>query len=677
MWVQLLYTTLICGFVLFGPGFLFFQGLGLSRIFALCVAPLFTVFMCSTLPILYYELGISCNVFSILAPTLLIALLSLALGAIVRRFRKTTDDDLLSFDNIRGITVFQHEIPFDVLVPLSFVVVSTAVCLFVFIPALPAANAIAPRYDNQTHLNLCRAFLDSGKWSSLHPSKYLDLPVNSRAASGLNGFYPSAWNDVVVLISLSTHADLMVTVNAVVVLTSCALFPMAMYAFMRVVLPNERRAVLLGAIAVTGFSNWPWVYVYTGPLYPNHLGAALQFCALALFIGLLQRKTPGRDAPVLVVTSIVSFGALALAHPNTLFSSYVCVVFYGAHLLCGCTTGKKRVFALVGYAVPAIGLWCACLYIPALQPIIAYSEGTPTDIVTAIKDLFELRFAFDGYQLGMFVSCAVGCVFAAMHKNLRWLLGPVAFFAIGYVSVRIGWWPGSHWLASLWYSDWRRIAANMVNYLMPLAALGLSTILPASGHGKMRILRTALAIAVVFVTFTPPFTIPGTSIHITTPLAQMADRLYQRYHELIYSPEEIAFVNEAMQYMPQGSLVINTPADGSLWSYGANGMKVYYRSLRLDDQTQNAVTIRQHLNEYATNPNVQKAVQEIDARYVLQLDKDVPYEQGVWLWQFNKDKVGDWNGVSLVSDDTPGFSVLLSEGSEMRLYEIERTDLDE
>lgn len=64
-----------------------------------------------------------------------------------------------------------------------------------------------------------------------------------------------------------------------------------------------------------------------------------------------------------------------------------------------------------------------------------------------------------------------------------------------------------------------------------------------------------------------------------------------------------------------------------------------------------------------------RAVQDAGAAYVLQLDHDVPFENGVWLIQTNEDNRKDFAGVDAVDDDTPGFEVIMEEGA-MRLYRI-------
>ena len=64
--------------------------------------------------------------------------------------------------------------------------------------------------------------------------------------------------------------------------------------------------------------------------------------------------------------------------------------------------------------------------------------------------------------------------------------------------------------------------------------------------------------------------------------------------------------------------------------------------------------------------NVRKL--ESDKFYVLLLDQGVSRKKGTWLAQYKDPE--SWRGIDSITDDTPGFKPILSDG-EMRLYEIE------
>mgnify|MGYP000606326386 CR=1 FL=1 len=79
--------------------------------------------------------------------------------------------------------------------------------------------------------------------------------------------------------------------------------------------------------------------------------------------------------------------------------------------------------------------------------------------------------------------------------------------------------------------------------------------------------------------------------------------------------------------------------------------------------------IRNSIDEIAENTDVQKAVSNTGAQYILLLDQGVPYEDGTWLSTYSKAKSEQWNGFNRISDQTPGLEMVLADG-DMRLYRI-------
>ena len=78
---------------------------------------------------------------------------------------------------------------------------------------------------------------------------------------------------------------------------------------------------------------------------------------------------------------------------------------------------------------------------------------------------------------------------------------------------------------------------------------------------------------------------------------------------------------------------------------------------------------RNNLDEYATNEDVQEAVKKTGAKYLLLLDADVSDKAQTRYW-FDHYYKELWQGMDAITEETPGFKVVLAEG-DMRLYEIE------
>ena len=710
MWNAFLLSVIVGALVLYLPGFVLFRSLRISSLLALACAPIYGVFMCATLPIAYYELGVPCNTATILGPIVALAAL---VGIISRAFSKK--DERISFTEQKAISLGPLSIPFDILVPLLYVAVACIVCAVIFIRNLPTPDAFACRYDNQVHLNYIRAFLDSGKWSSLHSNSFLASTDNARPTHGTGSFYPCAWHCVTALICGITKVSVPAGINALLVVNSCLIFPLAEYAFLRALFPKDRYAVILGALVASGFSNWPWHFVVMGPLYPNILGLSLMFAILALVVTTVDGKQLGAAPFGFVLICAISFVAIALSHPNTVFSMYIFMAFYGATVIDGAIAESKRlhgvgriiarIVAVGVYACAVVGFWVLCYHVPQLADVINYGSNEHTGFLHVLASILSLRFSFTKVQAGMCIACLFGCI-ALVRRKDRWrLLLPALFFTVAYLATRCGWKTVQYWTAGLWYSDRRRLAINITLFLMPVAALGLSSIYtlaflkgaqpveadeePGKGrhfaaHAAQPARLTtaaptyagALAVAlIVAITCLPTFTIPvGDGITVKTCFGMTNSKLEERYEESeehVYGPEEIAFVEKVVETIPDGALVINSPADGSLWAYGANGLNTFYRSINTGGQPDETVLIRKHLNDYAKDDDVHNAVDYTGAQYVLLLDKDVPFDEGHWLGQYSKKRSQQWSGIDAINDDTPGFEVVLSEGDELRLYKIE------
>lgn len=207
--------------------------------------------------------------------------------------------------------------------------------------------------------------------------------------------------------------------------------------------------------------------------------------------------------------------------------------------------------------------------------------------------------------------------------------------------------------------------------------------LPAYGEGICRIraaLAVVFALAFVGVVFFVPYVPPANQEHLeqsedvqeldataanASALQGMAHYAKMNYETPILDREEVAFIQKAAATIGPDQAVINLPYDGSLIAYGLTGLKAYYLErygYESAHETLESELIRTDLSEISTRADVLEAVQSTGCRYVLLLkrDKDIVYNFDESLWQ----------GISGISDTTPGFTPVLSEG-DMRLYRID------
>ena len=536
MWLEFYRTVAATIALLYIPGYLFWRGLRFSPILATCCAPIYSVCVYAALPIAYAKLGISCSAVSILAPILVLAIIAAATG----RLRPSEEKPAIAPRDRKPYRLGPLTIPFDLLTPLLYLFVGLLVCYFVFVRNLPHPDAFVCRFDNQTHLNRIRSFIDSGRWSSIGSTNYQASEINAQpyAATVGSGFYPCAFYCIVALSCLITGANVTTGINALIAAISAIVFPLSEYTFLRGLFPNEkdRRVVQLGAIVASGFANWPWHFLVMGPLYPNILGLTLQFAACGAVVAAIDEGHVRQHPFSFALFSLTSLATLALAHPNTIFSTYIFMAFYGATVVWKGVANTQRLsprlrvpvaFVTTAlFAAAVAGFWTLCYRIPALSGVINYGSTEQTSPLHVLASIASLKFSFTSFQLGMSLACLFGCI-ALTRRPDRWrVLLPAAFFALAYFSVRTGWDPVKYWTGALWYSDRRRLAMNITLFAMPIAALGLDaaatlfgrtasqkSVAPArhalietSAAPDHRALGTALLMALVVLTFLP--TIP-------------------------------------------------------------------------------------------------------------------------------------------------------------------------
>lgn len=684
---MLFLTSLTLVALLYAPGFLFFKALRLPNVTALVAAPIASAGAFGFLPVVYAKLGIYCTVLNVvLAPTAVFAVMFAVSWGLERRRKGDREQPAFGFSG-KG----------DWRTLALYLACGIAVCSFTFIANLGAPDAFFSRYDNQTHLNLAQSFVDSGTWSAIDYSRYgASDPSQTPYLKSPGSFYPVTWHIVVALACLITGAKVTVASNALVAVLAAIVFPAGMFLLVRRLFPENRAAIVAGAFAAVSFASYPWVFPIKGPTLPNMLGYALMVPAMAIFIDYLEERLVKPRLLSFCLFAAASFVSLAIAHTSALFTAFVFLAPWGAHFInkrigeSERITDDKRAKARIGiigaYVLLIIAFWAFCLTTPLLQGIVGFHHRESNSIVVAVGTLVLMNIGANSAQYAMAVVSAIGIV-ACIKRRIFWILVPVAYMGIGYVVARTGFEPLVTIFMGLWYSLPYRAASCLCIFLMPIAALGLSVIWQrvrkfASARGeKMPKLAARPAVAsgavmtlLAVLTFAP-FCIPTSVYNIRTPF----DSVYQQLREIyaqdgnrVYGAEEVAFVDKAMEAIPEGALVLNSPNDGSMFAYGVNHLNAYYRasSIKKKNETSDSKVLRAHLDEYASNPKVQEAVKSTGAHYVLQLDQGVPYEDLVKLPQFYEENRDKWVGIDRIDDGTPGFTLVLADG-DMRLYRID------
>ena len=160
----------------------------------------------------------------------------------------------------------------------------------------------------------------------------------------------------------------------------------------------------------------------------------------------------------------------------------------------------------------------------------------------------------------------------------------------------------------------------------------------------------------VFIVFTYPKTISyGTNNY--RYLCSQIQVNYSQTSGVSISPEERQFIDKVKRIVGNNT-VINIPSDGSIWLYASDDINVIARQFYSTPYKEYEL-FKTSLYEASKNNDVVDAIRKTQARYVLILDETVN------VGNFNPN---EWKGILDITDDTSGFTSLLSDG-DMRLYQ--------
>ena len=261
MWLLFTGACLTCLLALYGPGCLLFRGLRFSWPLALACAPLASVFGYASISVLWGMLGIDCSWATVALP---VALACGALLAASRLFGTRDRPPRSSSFAWRMLALY--------------LLAGIAVCLYVYVLSLDGPESYYCRYDNQTHYNLARHFLDTSDWSALHTGS------GAVADEAQTGYYPAAWHLLVALVASATGIDMPIVMNALNAMLSGVTYPLSSFVLMHALFPARRDALFFGAFTSVGFACLPWVLLLKGQLLANLLSFSLIPAAIALVI---------------------------------------------------------------------------------------------------------------------------------------------------------------------------------------------------------------------------------------------------------------------------------------------------------------------------------------------------------------------------------------------------------
>lgn len=664
MWPQFIAGFFITLIVLFVPGTLQLFVTRVPRHLVLPFAPMVSI---AELCLLGTALGLAgCSVSGI---QLIVALLIVSIIVFIVRWIQMGSSESVKTPSSRAIAN-----------QVFYVCFALAVTALLYVLPLDGPDSFAQMFDNGFHLNLISAFIDTGRFSILQATQF---PSEVIKPLGDIAFYPAAWHIVAAVVGSAIHSTAALAENVANVAFVAIVFPLGMYSFVQKLFGDNIRVHVCGAICTVAFTAFPWGFLAYGPLYSNLAAFAILPAAMSCFIWCIEAK----HKLSLVVTFIVSVVALACSQPNAIFTAVViltpyCMIKIYQGML---AMGKSRTSSIAcstAFLLFVIAIWLFCRSLSFFDQIVNYAWKPYTGtLVQAFIDYLDLGYRNTTAQVLLAIMVIVGIVRSLASRSRRWLIIPYVYFCLAYVvggALEGGWLFGSV-LSGYWYNDIDRIAASSVLVMVPLALYGLEGIASVCEvtvgsqwtRGRRGVVFSSVIILCAFIVYLPNFILAGRGDVVTA----FGER-YERFNELAtvksLTEEEVQFLEKCKQEVGD-SVVANFPFDGSVYAFSLTDLHTLYRHYFAEGAPEYQL-IQQKMDQVATNDEVKNAVKSLKIEYVVLLDSAASGDSaGKSIYQpFADDPAdpnGTWGGLVSITDDTPGFELVLADG-DMRLYRV-------
>lgn len=721
MWRQFALAVVVVLVLCYVPGYLFSRALGTKRTTSLVVAPLISVCLIGFSGIAIYPLGLR-GVTPLLGGVGLFILIAAGLAYLIQKIRPTQENqshaNLGEKDSLNGVfllvtavistaiffVIFHKAIrnpswflqSADNYAHLAYITRSVQSGIY---SMLHAAFYTGARPELQT------PFFDEG----FYPTLFHSFAAVTAAITGLNEVLTEnvVWFVFVAVIYPVGVCALLQTIgkkNLVAsVLTSFVVF--AQLAF-------PLRMVTVHAVFpnVAGFCLAPTV-VAVFILSFNEKTSCKEACTSTHSV---QKFSVNVHTLCLCFMGII---ALALVHPS---ADFLWAIFVLPFVLCNLLpsfaqylskkfelTKPKRIILLICLECvilgSAIGMWTIVLNSSFMAPTVNFLWEIYIDPIKSVLSVLNFGLLMNMPQILFAVAFWIGFVSCILNKNYRWLTLAFLMTAVIYVASLSEILPIKRFFSGFWYTDPERTAAMVAIAAVPVAIIGMETAITllfelikhgiktvkegnkgeknnsensactisASGDQAtckpcMFIKNSGILMCIIAVLW-------GCALLSPWDLASLPRRerselrwgiiwlneVFEPREHTTYKASEDEFVKKALQIVGN-DLVVNNPYDGSLVLNSLYGMNIFYRAKVESEELPQSAIIRTKLNEVATNPEVQQAVRETGARYVLLLDLENPALLGNQSYFFS--------GLQ-ITDKDPGFELVLREGP-YRLYRI-------
>ncbi len=669
--LQFISSTLVAFAILYATAYPALILAGFSKQWSFCLAPAASMTLVSALSIVFCALGVPCN------PVTLTLLPAIVLCVAANALRKKIRPVVLPAISWRSIALFG--------------IVGCVAGAVIFLRILPDFNAFAQAWDNQHHINSIRAFAQAQSFDALHQSSFMtaaDAAINPTPDAG---YYPSTWSTICAMVMQVTGCTGGLIENAVNYVLASVVFPLSILPLLTTIFGNGKRMLAIGSVAVVSFTLFPWEMLSYGPLFANLASFAVMPASMALAVACIAKHTDTHACIICGAAFAATCVGIVFLQPNSIFTMalFLAPLFVSRIAQSGeiKILGKriKAWIAAMLFALACIGVWCFAYVAPFMQGVI-HSGVWPwrfCNYGTALLNVLTLGYVQGFYSSNMQIASAVlvlvGVARTFKERRFLWISIAYALACTTLIATLAGDDFAKAFFGGFWYSDPFRCGSMATLAAMPLLVLGAdwaisclrllaARIAAERSEHVFRSLTGVFTAIFVILAFGPNMYTSAESCNRDVPSASLTLGLWYSYENAPYSLEESRFVDQVVDLVGTDALVINQPNDGSFYAYGQNGLRTYYRKFNgygIVDETHESNYLRDHLSAVATDTHMRDILRTLDAQYVLILargDIASAFVAGQY-WP------GAWMGIDSITDDTPGFDVVLKQG-DMRLYRI-------
>ena len=661
MWGLFVYDVIWTAVLLYIPGYYALRMVGVRSALALGFSPLLALLSLSVVTHVASSLMLSLPSLALIGSSVVLTFaLSLCMRFVIRRW------PIRSSFNAPDLRQIGLAIGAGLVIGLIF-----------FILPLDGAGSFYQENDNIAHLEVVKRFLETGLFDE--GGSYLTS-------------YPSLWRTVAATVASQGSGNVTVAVNAVNFVITAVLFPISGLIYLASFI-GERNILRLSPLLVLSFVVFPWGFLYFGPLYPNLIG----YSVLPLAMALVVYACGSVDLKSFFCLFACFLGACAVllrAHPSSIFVGVVVMSPYIVYRLNEILAAKSvrpsaRYSLIVVFIGSMIGLWTLLYTSPMFHGVVTFDWAPYTGKVQAVANVLFLGLTkSSAVQLSLSLLVLIGAMYCLVMRRWRWLLCShllVSLIYIACVSFPVSL---QHFFAGFWYNDSFRVAAMFVFTGMPLACIGLASVIRVAeafvklvvGAREEQVYVTNCltyvipAVAVIAIFF-PSFTF-AQNITWTTGFGK-ASQMLRSGNSLAENANaidshELEFL-EMVKDEVGDDIVLNYPYDGSAYAQTLADVNVVNRgwfgySPSIDGKKSNYQLLCESIDKVASDQEVSDAARSEDIKYVLLLDNGAP-DVGGCYYTVGYDG-SYWHGLEMLDDSTPGFSIVLSQG-DMRLYKID------